>query len=272
MTESKTSSTPSPDPLDPLLAEWSSQIECGPNQIATMWNRVAESLAADKHREGDSKHLTDSSRPSGTGLMNRGIKLSLAACLLLTIGLGLSLLGEPQQNSDRTALSPMDSLASFAFTPEELHEKQVLVSEIKQLCQKPVLVRKTITGWDIDEVPSPDDQVSSRKTAMVIRCLLVESTTSQDSLNKTWRVVEQEEVITDSEYQHVAANNQPGDVETWVHLLPDRSLWTECHDESREEVCVLKQNEPRIVWEDRLSDSSARHFVVVYQCLDLDDA
>jgi hypothetical protein len=271
MTESKlTSSTPSPDPLDPLLAEWSSQFKCSPDQVATMWNRVSDSLASDRHIEGESERPANSPVPSRTGLMHFVGKLSLAACLLLALGLGISKLREGQQGARPQALSSSESLARFAFTPEELHEKEVLSSEIQQLCLKPVLVRRTSIGWDIDEVPSLNNAAPSGKTAMVIRCLLMESTSPVSSPNDSWRVVDQEEVITGAEYQHFASNDQHGDVEAWVHLLPDQSLWTECHDESREEVCVLKQNEPSIVWEES-NDSGTRRFVVVYQCLDIED-
>ncbi|XZE52999.1 hypothetical protein SH139x_004710 [Planctomycetaceae bacterium SH139] len=236
-----------------------------------MWNRVSDSLAADRHGEGASERPASLPVPSRIGLMHWRVKLSLAACLLLALGLGGLKLREGQQDARQQALSSNDSLARFAFTPEELHENEVLVSEIQQLCLKPILVRKTSSGWDINEVPSLDNADASRKTAMVIRCLLMESTSPVNSPNDSWRVVDQEEVITDTEYQHIAANDQPGDIEAWVHLLPDQSLWTECHDGAREAVCVLKQNEPSIVWEERSNDLGVRRFVVVYQCLDIDD-
>jgi hypothetical protein len=285
MTQSKTSnSTPSPDPLDNQLAKWGAQFECSQDQIAAMWSRVSEALASDlpSEREASSnvaEHLANLPTTAGTRpnkpLARRihwSIGLSLAAGLLIAVGLSFSMLTDPQQGSRLQVLSAKDPLEQFAFTAEELHEKQALAVEFQHLCLKPVLARKTTSGWDIDELTDADDSGRSRMSAMVIRCLLMESNSTASSSSETWHVVEQEEVITNLEYQHIAANNHPGDVDAWLHLLPDQSLWTECHDESREEACLLHQNEPRIVWEEKPNKTVGRRFVIVYQCLDIDNA
>jgi hypothetical protein len=285
MTQSKiTPSNPSPDPLDDQLAKWGSQFECSQDQIAAMWSRVSEALASDLPSEreatsNEAKRLANLPATARVRLINPraslshwSIGLSVAAGLLIAVGLSFSMLTAPQQGSGPQVLSAKDTLEQFAFTAEELHEKQALAVEFQHLCLKPVLARKTTSGWDIDESPDAGDSGRSRKSAMVIRCLLMESNSTASSSSETWHVVEEEEVITNLEYQHIAANNHPGDVDAWLHLLPDQSLWTECHDESREEACLLHQNEPRIVWEEKSNDSVGRRFVIVYQCLDIDNA
>jgi hypothetical protein len=284
MTQSKNiNSTPLPDPLDAQLAKWGSQFECSQDQIAAMWSHVSEALASDPPSESEAslaeaERLANQPTASGTRLthprtrlINRSVGFSLAAGLLIAVGLGLSMLFNSHTGSSLQVRSAKDTLAEFAFTAEELHEKQALAVEFQRLCLKPVLARKTTSGWEIDESPDADDSGRSQKSAMVIRCLLMESNGTADSSGETWQVVEQEEVIANLEYQHIATNNHPGDVDAWLHLLPDQSLWTECHDELREEVCLLHQNEPRIVWEEKSNNSVGRRFVTVYQCLDIDD-
>jgi hypothetical protein len=283
MTQPKISnSTPSPDPLDGQLAKWGSLFECSQDQIAAMWSRVSKELASDLPSDHEASsneakrpaHLpmTSGARPMNrrARLINRSIGFALAASLLIGVGLGVSMLFYSHQGTQSQVHSTKETLAEFAFTPEELHEKQALAVEFQQLCMKPVFARKTTSGWDIDESSSADDSVQSRKATMVIRCLLMESNTTASSSSETWHVVEQEEVITNREYQHIAAIDHPGDVDAWLHLLPDQSLWTECHDKSREEACLLRQNEPKIVWEEKSNDSVGRRFVIVYQCLDID--
>lgn len=283
MTQPKmTNSTKSPDPLDEQLAKWGSQFECSQDQIAAMWSRVSKELASDPptEHETSSKEATRLAQlptTSGARLMNprariinRSIGFSLAASLFIGVGIGVSMLFRSHQGSHSQNHSTKETLAEFAFTAEELHEKQALAVEFQRLCLKPVLARKTTSGWDIDESPIEDGSVRNRKTAMVIRCLLMESNTTASSSSETWHVVEQEEVITNREYQHIAATDHPGDVDAWLHLLPDQSLWTECHDKSREEACLLRQNEPKIVWEEKSNESVGRRFVIVYQCLDID--
>lgn len=278
MTQSNiTNSTPSPDPLDDQLAKWGSQFECSQDQIAAMWSRVSEALVSDQttrlETPTNKEPATAITRVINlrTKLIDWSIELAIATSFLIAVGLGLSMLLVSHQGASIQVRSWKDTLAEFAFTAEELHEKQALAVEFQRLCLKPVLARKTTSGWDIDESPDADDSSRSHKSAMVIRCVLMESNGAADSSSETWKVVEQEEVITNREYQHMAANNHPGDVDAWLHLLPDQSLWTECHDESREEACVLHQNEPRIVWEEKSNNSVSRRFVIVYQCLDIDN-
>ncbi|MCU0713429.1 MAG: hypothetical protein MUC43_15325 [Pirellula sp.] len=278
MTQSNiTNSTPSPDPLDDQLAKWGSQFECSQDQIAAMWSRVSETLVSDQttrlETPTNKEPATAVTRVINlsTKLIHWSIELAIAASFLIAVGLGLSMLLVSHQGASIQVHSWKDTLAEFAFTAEELHEKQALAVEFQRLCLKPVLARKTTSGWDIDESPDADDSGRSQKSAMVIRCVLMESNGAADSSSETWKVVEQEEVITNREYQHMAANNHPGDVDAWLHLLPDQSLWTECHDESREEASLLHQNEPRIVWEEKSNNSVCRRFVIVYQCLDIDN-
>lgn len=278
MTQSDiTNATPSPDPLDDQLAKWGSQFECSQDHIDAMWSRVSEALASDQTARVDTptnkEPVTAIKRVINhrTKLIHWSIELAIAASFFITVGLGVSLLFVSHQGTSLQVSSAKDTLAEFAFTDQELHEKQALAVEFHRLCLKPVLARKTSSGWDIDESSDADDSGQSRKSTMVIRCLLMESNGAADSSSETWHVVEQEEVITNREYQHMAASNHPGDVDVWLHLLPDQSLWTECHDESREEACVLHQNEPRIVWEEKSNNSVGRRFVIVYQCLDIDN-
>jgi hypothetical protein len=262
---------PTPDPVDLLLAEWNLRIECPPDHVATMWNRVSAALVAEPSPACEIKPPAGVPKKSRWGRVAGGTAALIAASVAIAAGL-LVLIRPTTQPADGPQVRAVgDRLEQFAFTAEELHQKQILAEEIQRLYVKPVLARQTESGWVIDEVPTMDEDPLRARPTMLIRCMVMESTTPTDATAENWRVVLQEELITNVEYQHVAAGDQPGDVETWVHLLPDRSLWAECHDDVREEVSVLQPNKPRIVWEDKSSVSVGRRFVVVYQCLDPED-
>jgi hypothetical protein len=265
-------SNESPDPIDDQLARWSSDIQCPPEQIATMWSRVSATLSSEHHSASETERPANLTTPPRVGHNLWKLGLSLAASLLIALGLGWSMLPNPKRDSVPQASSAEDVISQLAFTADELREKNALAIEFQRLCLRPVLARKTSTGWDIDESPSVDDSAGSRKSAIVIRCLLMESDTTVNASSPTWRIVKEEEVITNLEYQYTPANDRRGEVNTWFHLLPDKSLWTECQDKSRAEAYLLKQNKPYVVWEEISNDSVGRRFVVVFQCLDIDKA
>ena len=204
--------------------------------------------------------------------MLSGIVVMVAASIALAIGPLFFNGPGPPQADELPVLAATDPLQQFAFSDDELHRTQVLAAEIQRLCSKPVLARKTDSGWDIAEIPTAALEPAGERSTLVIRCLVMESTTADDGTKEQWRVVAQEELITNAEYQHFAAKDQPGDVEAWVHLLPDNSLWAECHDDVRETAFVLQPNKPSVVWQDQSNGSTSRRFVVVYECWDPNDA
>ena len=272
MTNSEaTESAPSPDRLDPLLAEWSSQIDCHPEQISAMWSRISTTLQMDQHPGEQAQPRSIARKPTRWPGVKRGIGALIATSLVLALGLSLFTLRDQQQDR-RLEIAPVkDSLTRFSFTPEELRQTQALASEFQHLYLTQVFARRTTAGWDIEEVPSNTDSLPRDNEALVIRCLVMESEISTQEGSESWRVVSQEEVITNFEHHHLAAKDQPCDIDTWLHLLPNHRLWAECRDEQREEAYMLEPNRPSVVWEEKSSGTISRRFVIVYEYLKLDD-
>ncbi len=287
------SPTPPPDPLDGLLADWNARVDCPPDQVARMWARVSAALQADPHEvratellgqvNGFTEHplavneepqsVDPSPRRLWRGPLLSGLLAVVAAGIALAIG-PLFFNGSVVPKADGLAgtVTAEDPLQQFAFSDDELHHTQILATEIQRLYSKPVVARKTEAGWDIDEIQTTELEVTGERPTLVIRCLVMEAAAAVDGVAQPWQVVAQEELITNVEYQHFAAKDQPGDVEAWVHLLPDNRLWAECHDDVRETAFVLQPNQPSVLWEVKSNGSSSRRFVVVFECLDPNDA